>query len=58
MLKKIRTMKKIILILLLIISTNYTFGQELTKNEVDEFTGKTVKENRLILKKKHTQLKK
>lgn len=41
---KTRTMKKIILILIIITSANYTFGQELTKNEVDEFTGKTVKE--------------
>lgn len=37
-------MKKIILILMIIINTNYTCGQELIKNEVDEFTGKTVKE--------------
>jgi hypothetical protein len=37
-------MKKIILILIIITSANYSFGQDLTKNEVDEFTGKTVKE--------------
>src|SRR5690606_35753593 len=41
---KKKTMKKIILILIIITCANYTFGQELTKNEVDEFTGKTVKE--------------
>ena len=37
-------MKKIILIFMIITSANYTFGQLLTKNEVDDFTGKTVEE--------------
>ena len=37
-------MKYFILILLFTTGVNYTFGQKLVKNEVDEFTGKIVKE--------------
>lgn len=35
-------MKNIILILFFLISANWSFGQKLAKNEIDEFTGKTV----------------
>lgn len=44
MLKKTKNMKNIILILFFVSIANYSFGQKLVKNEVDEFTGKTVKE--------------
>lgn len=35
-------MRNVILVLLLTTSFNYTFGQKIVKNEVDEFTGKSV----------------
>ena len=49
-------MRNIILVLLLTTSFHYTFGQKIVKNEIDEFTGKTVKETSWLTLNKSSKL--